>query len=88
MPLKYAPKRVGVSEYEHFTLCSLTHLKSSESDGFFSGYFTFERNELLAYLARTLVAVIDHNNNSNHKPSLSSTGDLKYQKVYSKRSKN
>ena len=34
------------------------------------------------------MAVIDHNSNLNRKPSLSSTGDLKYQKVYSKRSKN
>jgi len=34
------------------------------------------------------VAVIDHNNNLDRKPSLSSTGDPKYQKVYSKRSKS
>ena len=32
------------------------------------------RNE--AYLARTLVAVTDHDNNLNCKPSLSSTCDL------------
>ena len=44
------------------------------------------RNE--AYLARTLVAVIDHNNNLDRNPSLSFTGNPMYQKVYSKRSKN
>ena len=89
-------KELVFSEYEHFILCSLKHLKVM---GFplailqlnvltLTKYiFTIiYRNE--AYLARTLVAVIDHNNNFNCKPSLSSTGDLKYQKVHSKRSKN
>ena len=41
-----------------------------------------------AYLARTLIAVMDHNNNLARKTSLSSSGDLKYHKVYSKRSKH
>ena len=44
------------------------------------------RNE--AYLPRTLIAVMDHNNNLARDPALSASGDLKYHKVYSKRSKN
>ena len=75
------------------------HLKRLKVMGFFSwlthlNVFTLTkyifviiyRNE--AYFARTLVAVMDHNNNLNRKPSLSSSGDPMYQKVYSKRSKN
>ena len=44
------------------------------------------RNE--AFLARTLIAVIDHNTHLFRNPSLSLSGNLKHHKVYSKRSKN
>ena len=39
-------------------------------------------------MARTLVAVIDHNNNLDRSPSLTWSGDPKLHKIYSKRSKN
>lgn len=39
-------------------------------------------------MARTLIAVMDHNNNLARDPALSASDDLKYHKVYSKRSKN
>ena len=47
-------------------------------------FVLLSRNEV--YLPRTLIAVMDHNNNLARKPFLS--GDLKYHKVYSKRSKH
>lgn len=44
------------------------------------------RNE--SFTARTLLAAIDHNAHLHRKPLLSKEGNLKYNKVFSKRSKN
>ena len=58
-------------------MCS--HLQNTSLSSFIEMKLTWQE---------TLVAVMDHNNNLNRKPSLSSSGDPKYQKVFSKRSKN
>ena len=49
-------------------------------------YMHLYRNE--SFTARTLLAAIDHNAHLHRKPLLSKEGNLKYNKVFSKRSKN
>jgi hypothetical protein len=49
-------------------------------------HFDFYRNE--AFIGRTYLAAIDHNTHVFRKNAVSATGKLKYNKVYSKRSKN
>ena len=46
----------------------------------------FFRND--SFLARTLLAAVDHNCHLFRKPELKKNNDIKYSKVYSKRSKN
>ena len=46
----------------------------------------FSRND--AYIARTLLAAIDHNSHLHRKPLVTKDGKIQYNKVFSKRSNN
>ena len=46
----------------------------------------FSRND--AFIARTLLAAIDHNSHLHRKPLVTKDGKIQYNKVFSKRSNN